>query len=54
MFGIIQDINKSLELNAYNANKEAYKKVQEAYDTFHQSLPLNYLKTKPFVVHDHF
>jgi hypothetical protein len=32
MFGIIQDVNKSLELNAYNANKAAYKGVQDAYN----------------------
>ena len=31
MLGIVQDINKSLELNAYNANQAAYKKVQDAY-----------------------
>ena len=32
MLGIIQDINKSFELGAYNANKVAYREVQDAYN----------------------
>ena len=32
MLGIIQDISKSFELGAYNANKVAYREVQDAYN----------------------